>query len=82
MQWSDSIVNALANFVTVMLTPPVASNAMRVAVVVGACLNLINQGLPVWHGAPVDWAKFALNFIVPFLVASYSGAKARLDRPA
>lgn len=65
-----------------MLTPPVSTNAVRVALVVGTCLNLINQGSAIWHGAPVEWGKFLLNYAVPFLVSSYSGAKARLDRDA
>jgi hypothetical protein len=52
---------------------------MRVALVVGTRLILINQGSAFWHGAPVQWVRFLLNFAVPFLVSSYSGAKVRLD---
>lgn len=67
----------LPDLVKAMLTPPVSSSAARVALVVGTCLNLINQGAAVWHGGPADWPRLGLNYLVPFLVSSYSGAKAR-----
>ncbi len=58
-----------------MLSPPVSTNALKVALVVGTILNLINQGSAVWQGASIDWHRLALNYLVPFLVSSYSGAK-------
>ena len=63
--------------ITAMLTGPVATNALKVALVVGTCLNAINQGSAIWHGVPVDSPRFALNYLVPYLVSSYSGAKMR-----
>lgn len=60
-----------------MFSPRIAAGACRVGLVVGSLLNAINQGWGVWHGADVDWARFALNYAVPFLVASYSAAQAR-----
>lgn len=61
-----------------MIAPAIIWNAVRVSLVVGVCLNVINQGPAVWHGGSVDWIKLALNHAVPFLVASYSGAKMAL----
>lgn len=58
------------------VTRPVIINALKVALVVGSCLNAINQGPQVWQGAEVEWDKVALNYIVPYLVASYSAARA------
>lgn len=58
------------------VTRPVVINAFKVALVVGTCLNAINQGPQLWHGEGVVWSRIALNFFVPYLVASYSGAKA------
>lgn len=60
-----------------MLTPPVAVQAVKVSLFVGSCLNAINQGPAIWRGEPVIWSKFALNFLVPFLVSAYSAAKVR-----
>lgn len=61
-----------------MFSMPVAGNALRVSLVVGLCLNLINHGPALWHGASPDWLKLALTHVVPFLVASYSGGRMAL----
>lgn len=58
------------------LTRPVIINALKVALVVGSCLNAINQGPQLWLGEGVEWNKVALNYVVPYLVASYSAARA------
>lgn len=63
-----------------MLRREVVGNAVRVSFFVGLCLNAINQGHYIWQGGEVDWAKGLLNFGVPYLVASYSGAKALLAK--
>lgn len=60
-----------------MLSRPVVTNAITVSFFVGTCLNAINQGAAIWHGAGVAWDKVLLNYVVPYLVASYSAAKAR-----
>lgn len=60
-----------------MLSRPVVTNAIKVSFFVGTCLNAINQGAAIWHGAGVAWDKVLLNYVVPYLVASYSAAKAR-----
>ncbi len=45
--------------------------SLVVALVVGTALNLINQGPEILSGKwPIIW-KFALTYVVPFLVASY-----------
>ncbi|MDO7837201.1 nitrate/nitrite transporter NrtS [Sphingobium sp. HBC34] len=60
-----------------MINKAVAWNALRVSLFVGTCLNAINQGSAIWHGSGVEWGKVVLNYVVPYLVASYSAAKAR-----
>jgi len=60
-----------------MLSPSVVIDAVKLSLVVGTCLNAINQGAAIWQGAGVEWGKLALNYAVPYLVASYSAAKAR-----
>lgn len=60
-----------------MATRPVAATAIRVALVVGTILNLINQGDALLHMAGVQWGKLLLNYLTPYLVASYSAARAR-----
>jgi hypothetical protein len=57
------------------------SRALRVALVVGTCLTVLNQGDVIigalLHGAPLSgvllW-KVPLTYAVPFLVSWYSSA--------
>lgn len=55
--------------------PPakVFKRALKVSLVVGITLNLINQGSAFWSAEPVNWWHVLMNFLVPFLVSSYSG---------
>lgn len=64
------------------LTRPVLINAIKVSLVVGTCLNAINQGPQLWQGEGVEWNKVALNYLVPYLVASYSAARALVGQSA
>lgn len=59
---------------------PIVRNALRVSLVVGAVLNLVNQGGALMAGAGVSWSHLALNFAVPYCVASYSAAKNQLTQ--
>lgn len=56
-------------------TRPIVLAALKVALVVGCVLNLINQGGAVFSGSPISWGHVAMNFLVPSLVSSYSAAK-------
>jgi len=60
-----------------MVRAPVVLNGCKVSLVVGTCLNLVNQGDALVHLAGVDWVRFGLNFAVPYLVSTYSAAKMR-----
>jgi hypothetical protein len=46
-----------------------------VALVVGTLLNIINQGRALWNGADINGFHGLLNYLVPFLVSSYSAGK-------
>ena len=63
-----------------VLRPPIVVRSLGVAVVVGTILNLINQGDRLVAGAPLDWGKLVLTFIVPFLVASFGAWSALATR--
>jgi hypothetical protein len=49
--------------------------AIKVSVVVGTILNLINQGGRLLDGLPLSWLHVGLNYLVPYCVASYSAAR-------
>ncbi len=56
---------------------PVPRNALKVALVVGVILNLVNQGAAFMGEEPLSWFHTLLNFLVPYCVASYSAARVR-----
>ncbi len=49
-----------------------------VALIVGAILNLINQGDVLWGDARLNVTKMLLTFAVPYCVATYGAASYRL----
>lgn len=54
--------------------------SLRISLVVGTLLNLINLGPALLAGEPVSWSRFLLNYIVPFCVAGYSAARNELGK--
>lgn len=59
---------------------PIVLAAIKVALVVGTILNLINQGGRVMEGLPPTWFHVVLNYLVPYCVSSYSAARNELRR--
>jgi hypothetical protein len=53
---------------------------LKVALVVGTLLNLVNQGGNLLEGLPLNTTQMLLNFLVPFCVSSYSAARNELIR--
>ncbi|TXT31862.1 MAG: hypothetical protein FD131_785 [Rhodocyclaceae bacterium] len=54
--------------------------AIKVAIVVGTILNLINQGGRLLDGLPLSWFHVGLNYLVPYCVSSYSAARNEMRR--
>lgn len=54
--------------------------AIKVALVVGTVLNIINQGGRLLDGLSPSWFHVALNYLVPYFVSSYSAARNELNR--
>lgn len=59
---------------------PIVGASLRIALLVGTLLNLINQSGRVMDGLEPSWLHVALNYCVPYCVASYSAAKNQLRR--
>lgn len=55
--------------------------AVKLAVLVGLLLNLINQGDSILSGnfPEVNWIKFCLTFCVPFCVSVFSATKTKMQ---
>ena len=47
------------------------ARAIAVMIIVGSILNLINQGEALFQGAPINFAKLLLTYVVPFCVSTY-----------
>lgn len=62
------------------MCPRIAVSSLRIALLVGLVLNLINQGGALWNGEPISFAHVLMNFFVPFCVSGYSAAKNELTR--
>lgn len=56
--------------------------ALKVSVVVGTVLNLVNNGPAWWHGGSVSLWKVLLNYLVPYCVSSYSAARNQVQADA
>lgn len=54
----------------------IIGNALKVALLVGTLLNLINQGHALLRGNDIEWTLVLLNYCVPFCVSAYSSARA------
>lgn len=59
------------------MTDGVPRRCFAATLAVGMLLNFINQGDAVMDGRPVDYAKMALMYLVPYLVATYGAVAAR-----
>jgi len=64
------------------VTAPIPRNSLKIALVVGGLLNLINQGNAFFGPDAISKSHVLLNFIVPYCVASYSAARNIADRNA
>jgi len=58
-----------------LAAPGILWSAVKVSLVVGTALNLVNQGPQILAGQGVQAGRVLLNYLVPFCVAAYSGAK-------
>lgn len=65
----------MRSLVQVACSGKIVKNSLRIALVVGSILNLVNQGSAILAGTGISWIHVSLNYLVPYCVASYSAAK-------
>lgn len=58
-------------------TDAVPTRSLKVAIVVGTALNLINQGDALFGENRIDWIKLALTFAMPYAVSTYGAVAVR-----
>lgn len=57
------------------ISTPIVNSSLKISLVVGTVLNLINQGENLLHSESISWFHLLFNYLVPYLVASYSAAR-------
>lgn len=55
----------------------VPARSLKVAIVVGTALNLINQGDALLGETEIHWAKLMLTFAMPYAVSTYGAVSVR-----
>ena len=60
----------------------IAKAALKVALVVGTALNVINNGEQLWMHHTVNLWQLGMNFFIPYCVSSYSAARHELSGQA
>lgn len=65
-------------WLAIALTPAVRNRAVKVALLVGSIIAIINYGDKVFSGALMlrDLAKILMTFLVPYCVSTYSAVSA------
>ena len=72
--------NILTFSLGVVLSADTLKKSVPTALVVGTFLNGINQFPHLLNYKPLVWSKVVLNYLVPFLVSSWSILSTRLSK--
>ena len=65
----------LHRIATAAMKRPILTFALKLSLVVGTVLNLINQGGVLVGDGEFSWVHCGLNYLVPFLVSAFSGGR-------
>jgi hypothetical protein len=70
------------DWLQIALRPAIITRALKVAVIVGTALTIINQGNLLLAGilTPDPAIKILLTYCVPYCVSTYAGVAAVRDR--
>lgn len=66
--------------IALMVSRRIAWSALKVSLVVGTVLNVVNNGERLMAQGTVSLWQVAMNFVVPFCVSSYSAARNEAQR--
>jgi len=70
----------MKQFFALARSPQVVSRAVKVALIVGTALTLINQGDVLIAGMTPNWIKMALTYLIPYCVSTHGAVAATRDR--
>lgn len=69
----------MTRFFKIAMSRHIVKNSLKIALVVGSLLNVINQGERLLNGDTISWFHLLLNYLVPYCVASYSAARNEIE---
>ncbi len=69
----------MKTFLQLAKAPHIWRNAIKVSLVVGTLLNIINQSGRVLDDAPISWWQVDMNHLVPYCVATFSAVKNEMN---
>jgi hypothetical protein len=72
-------VSRYSSLIRYSLSGGIPGRSLRVALLVGTILNLINQGDALFGSGHVSLIKLTLTFAVPYCVATYGAVSYRLS---
>lgn len=75
-----SFVVTIRTILSTATTRPIVVAAVKVSIVVGTILNVINQGGRLVDGLSLSWFHVLLNYLVPYCVSSYSAARNQMRK--
>ncbi|MFT7185814.1 MAG: hypothetical protein ACI84K_001197 [Pseudohongiellaceae bacterium] len=70
----------MKSFSQALISKHIVISSLKVSLVVGTVLNIINQSDGLFSTATIAWGHLMLNYFVPYCVASYSAAKNQVYR--
>ena len=68
-----------SKIINIALEKDIVISSLKVALVVGCLLNIINQGDVLFHlnFQNVSWFKLGLTFVVPYMVSTYASVRVK-----
>jgi len=69
----------MTRFICTALSRHIVVNALKIALVVGILINLVNEGEHLWNNVTISWLHVLFNFMVPYCVATYSATKNEIE---
>lgn len=75
------MANSSDGFLELWVDGATVRRAIKVAIIVGTILCLINQWQAIiQRSIPIDWFKVVLTYLVPYAVSSYSTVASKRDQ--
>ena len=75
-----SVIESWGRLLRIASSRRIVATSVRVALLVGTILNLANHWDAIVGAAHLPWIHVAVNYIIPYCVASYSAARNELTR--